>query len=177
MRVMNLRNSNKKKVRGVKRKCNKMVKYVNGLTEFFPEANLDFGYWHLHLPVAQEFIDSIKTPHPVRRLCIQLLIIRAKHLIDIKPELDINIRVVACIQLPNLWNSQIIVFFGESYFESFFDRNNECQKWILLDSNRNISKELKVDVPSGLDVKGYREEIIDDDNKSISELWFIGELN
>jgi hypothetical protein len=81
-----------------------------------------------------------------------------------------------CIQLPNLWDSQIIIFYEENYFNSFFERNSEYQKWILLPSNRDILSELGLDIPTGLSAKGYREEIIDDDYKSISELWFIGEL-
>jgi hypothetical protein len=73
MRIMNLKNSNKKKVRGVKRKCNSMIKSINELTENFPEMDLNKGYHHFHLPVAQEFIDSSKTPQYVTKLCNLIL--------------------------------------------------------------------------------------------------------
>ncbi|MDP4177371.1 MAG: DUF3916 domain-containing protein [Bacillota bacterium] len=173
---MNLKNPNKKKVRGVKHKCSSMIKSINEFTENFPQMNLNKGYYHSHIPVAQEFIDLSKTPQFVRKICIQTLLSRVKHLIDIKPKLDIKTRVVTCIQLPDLWNSQIIIFYGENYFNSFFERNSEYQKWILLPSNRDVLSKLGIAIPTGLSSRGYREEIIDNDCEYISEIWFIGEL-
>ncbi|KAF0815886.1 hypothetical protein KIS4809_5313 [Bacillus sp. ZZV12-4809] len=75
-------------------------------------------YWHMHLPVAQEFINSSKTPYKVKRLCIQTLLERAEDLIRIKPNDKEKYRVVVAIDYPELWDSQIIVFKVESYFNS-----------------------------------------------------------
>ena len=60
MRIMNLKYSNKKKVRGGIRKSRIMVREIEKLTENFPELDLNHGYWHIHLPVSQVFIDSKK---------------------------------------------------------------------------------------------------------------------
>lgn len=68
-------------------------------------------------------------------------------------------------------------FFGDNYYESFFERNTEYQKWILLSENRRIEREWGLDIPKNMKVKGYREEIIDEDDIFIDELWFIGELD
>ncbi|OGO83074.1 MAG: hypothetical protein A2Y18_06735 [Clostridiales bacterium GWD2_32_19] len=153
-----------------------MIKRITELTNVFPKADLDYGYWHIHLPASQGFIDSYKTPASVRKKCIQTLIDRVKFLIDIKPESDIPIRVVACITLPYLWDSQVIVFFGDDYYRNFFNRNNEFQKWTLL-SEVYILNDWKVYSPCDLAIKGYKEEIIYEDYKSTSELWFIGDVN
>lgn len=175
-RLGNMRKTNKKKVRGAKRKCIKMVNCINKLTELFPEEALEYGNWHLHLPIPEEFIDSTKTPHQVKRLCIQTLIYRVKHLITTKAGLNVNLRVMACIYLPHIWDSQIIIF-EEKYFEGFFNRDNEWQKWIPLHINRSIEKELKLNIPLGLGVWGFKEEITDyDDDKRICEVWCIGEV-
>lgn len=73
-----------KKVRGLKRKTNDMIVRIHGNTREFPT---DFynGYWHLHLPVAERFITSNKTPLKVKRVCLQTLVDQAEQLIRLKP--------------------------------------------------------------------------------------------
>ena len=59
-----------------------MVRELEAATQVFPQAE-DWegcGYWHLHLPVAEGFIDSPKTPRSIRQQCIQTLIDRAAYL-------------------------------------------------------------------------------------------------
>ncbi|MDR6749068.1 hypothetical protein J2W90_003236 [Bacillus pumilus] len=73
-----------KKVRGMKRKTNEIVTRIEESTREFP-ADIEQGYWHLPLPAAYDFICTNKTPQKIKRLSIQTLINRAKHLIDLKP--------------------------------------------------------------------------------------------
>lgn len=169
--------SYKKKIRGQHRKFDAMQKRLINFTSIFPEPNYQEGYWHLHLPTSQAFIDSCKTPASLRRECIQLIIDRVQYLINIKLQINIPIRVVAAINLPSLWDSQIIVFYGDEYYKNFFDRNNEYQKWIPFSIERDIRREWQLKVPSSMNIKGYREEIYDEDYCYIGELWFIGELD
>jgi len=51
-----------KKIRGIKRKFKQMIERIDEYAEEFPTEEFQNGYWHLHLPVAQDFIDSCKTP-------------------------------------------------------------------------------------------------------------------
>jgi len=108
-----------KKVRGLKRKIKNMLKRIEQETTNFPD---DFynGYWHLHLPVAESFISSSKTPFAIKRICIQALLDRVEHLIKIKPYSNERFRILAAIYLSDLWNSQIIVFSGDRHFKGFF---------------------------------------------------------
>ncbi|MEL7654330.1 MAG: DUF3916 domain-containing protein [Bacillota bacterium] len=168
------RSTYKKKIRGVRRKMDSLIKNIDKYTEAFPEQDGD-RYWHLHLPTSQKFIDSYKTPLSVRRKCIQILIERVKHLNDIKPY-GIQSKIVAAINLPFLWDSQIIIFFDQNYYKNFFDRNSEDQKWTLLQQNRNIKKELGLIIPETMQVRGYLEELNNEDDCYVGELWFIGEL-
>lgn len=177
MRIMNLISPSRKKVRGAKRKCKAIISLINEMTTIFPEVNMEHGYWNISLPASQAFIDSRKTPFKVRTLCMQTLIDRVKYLIENKPDIDVSARVVACITLPNLWHSQIIVFFGDEYFESFFNRDSEYQKWTRLPPSRSISREFNLNTSTGLAEKGYRQVIIDEVFNSTSELWFVGELS
>jgi len=165
-----------KKIRGLKRKTRNMVNRLAQETIKFPS---DFynGYWHLHLPVAQDFIYSSKTPFGIRKICIETLISRAEHLIKIKPMTSEKTRVVVAIDLPGLWNSQIIVFSGDSYFEGFFERNDQYQKWIPISKDRDFESEWRIHIPENLNAKGFNELITDEDGEIYSgEIWFIGEL-
>lgn len=165
-----------KKLRGLKRKTGNMIKRIWEETSDFP---LEFynWYWHLHLPVAQSFIDSDSTPFGIKRLCVQTLLERAKHLIEIKPNTPDKYRVVVYISFQALFDSQIIVFAKDSHFERFFDRNDEFQKWIPLSEERNFESDWRINIPKEMIVLGFKEEIIDEDGAIYKrDIWFIGEL-
>ncbi|MFB5284689.1 DUF3916 domain-containing protein [Peribacillus sp. Hz7] len=165
-----------KKVRGIKRKAKNMTKRIEENTTEFPMEFYN-DYWHMHLPVAQDFINSNKTPNKVKRLCIQTLLERADHLIRMKPNDKENYRVVVAIDLLDLWDSQIIVFKGDSHFKNFFNRNDEYQKWLHLSDERSIRIEWGLTVPNDMKILGFKELIIDEDGYSYEgEIWFIGEL-
>ncbi|MBM7602540.1 hypothetical protein JOC75_000510 [Metabacillus crassostreae] len=164
-----------KKVRGIKRKINKLIELIEENTVEFPKY-YDNEYRNFLLPVSQEFINSNKTPTKVKRQCIQTLIDRAKHLSYIKPIEEEKYRVVVAIYLPDLWRSEIIVFKGKSYYQDFFNRNDK-QTWLPLSKTRNIEKEWRLSVPADMSIVGYREEITDEDYHYKGEIWFIGELN
>lgn len=161
-----------KKIRGMKRKCKNMIERIEENTANFP-VQFHYNYWHMPLPVAQDFISS---GNKVKRLCMQTLLDRAKHLIQIKPNDGENYQVVVGINLPGLWYSQIIVFKGDSYFKDFFHRNNETQKRIPISHTKNIQTKWQLTVPDGMQVLGYKELITDDEYNYEGEFWFIGEL-
>lgn len=163
------------KVRGLKRKVSKMIRRIEEETADFP---IDFynGYWHLHLPVAQGFIDSDKTPFRIKRLCLQTLIERAQHMIALKPSTHEKYRVVVYIDFEELFDSQIIVFAGDTYFKGFFNRNHADQKWIPLAKEIAIANEWRINIPQNMGVLGFKEEITDDGEVYHREIWFIGEL-
>ncbi|MFP7486284.1 DUF3916 domain-containing protein [Priestia filamentosa] len=164
-----------KKLRGIKRKTKNMVKNIEEHTVEFP---LDFhnGYWHMHLPVAQDFIDSATTPNKIKRFCIQTLVERANHLINLKPNNKDIYRVVVAVNFPELWSSQIIVFKNEDYFSGFFDRYNIYQTWLHLPEERSIQREWGLTIPSNMQILGFKELINDEDYSYEGEIWFIGEL-
>ncbi|XKE95111.1 DUF3916 domain-containing protein [Metaplanococcus flavidus] len=164
-----------KKVRGIKRKTEDMVNLIEEYTMAFPTEFYN-GYWHLRLPVGQGFISSDKTPRKVKRLCIQTLLDRAEYLKELQPHDDEKYRVVVLIDLPGLWNSQIIIFKGEDYFNEFFNRDSDYYKWIPLSANRNIQTEWGLAIPDDLAITGFKEVIDDEDGYFESEIWFVGEL-
>ncbi|MFY0331316.1 MULTISPECIES: DUF3916 domain-containing protein [Bacillus] len=161
----------------MKRKTQQIIKEMNANTQSFP-ANVSHDYWHLPLPAADDFMTSNRTPKKIKRLCIQTLLNRAEHLIDLKQNDGEIYRVVVAVDLPELWHSQIIVFKGNSYVKNFFNRQDEHQTWLPLSDQRNIQKEWDLSVPQNMRSIGFKEVITDDDEVSYEgERWFMGELD
>ena len=177
-RRLSLTNHRRSKVRGARRKCSAMVESIRSYTLAFPEEDFPgAGSWHLHVPVDQAFIDSQKTPHWVRRQCIQCLIERTGYLRDMKPASDQSIHVVASISLPYLWDSEVIVFLDQEYFRTFFDRDSQRHSWKPLRESRSVMREWGLKMPDGFQERGYHERIRGEDYSHDGEVWFFGELD
>ncbi len=178
MRILCLKQPIKEKIRGLKNKCHSMVQELTALTDQFPIQDSTENYWQIHLPVAQAFIDSKNTPPSVRHLCMQTMINRANFLAQNKPESIETCRVCCLISLPELWASEITIFYTQSYFQDFFERNSPYEKLTPI-NGRNIAKEHNLIIPTNFQVKGYKQEYFDDDNPTIltytGEIWYIGE--
>ena len=151
-----------------------MIRRLQEETALFPEPHQGTHYWHLHLPVPHAFIDSQTTPKAVQRLCAQMLIDCAYHLTQIASPSPQTIRIVAAITLPEMWPSQLIVFFDSDYFDKFFDRNTDHQRWSLLE--KSLIKQWHLSLPDGFSERAYHEERLEEDATYKSTLWFIGQL-
>lgn len=166
-----------KKIRGMKRKTNTMIKRIEIHTKTFPSAFYYDEYWYMPLPVSQAFINSCKTPRKVKRLCIQTLLNQANHLIKIKPSDTHTYRVVVLISIESLWDSQIIIFKNEDYFHNFFNRNSKFQKWIPLSNESDFWKVWGILICPTAQMLHFQEVIYDEDAIDENEIWFIGELS
>ncbi len=177
-RKLSLRDYRRRKVRGARRKCDGMIQAIRDATVVFPEEHAPgWGYWHMHLPVDQAFIDSQKTPHWVRRQCMQCLIDGAERLRGLKPKSDDTIRVVASISLPLLWDSEIIVYFSQEYFDKVFSFEPEWQTWTPLRESRSLSREWHLTIPHGFQERGYHLRVRDEELSYDGDEWLIGELD
>ena len=81
---------------------------------------------------------------------------------------------MAVIDEGDLWESQIIVFYDEDYYYSFWERNSTEQTWLPIDSDtRSFSKERNI--KTSLKEKAYIEILSDEDIQRKTVLWFYGE--
>ncbi|TXR69418.1 DUF3916 domain-containing protein [Bacillus sp. AY18-3] len=166
-----------KKIRGMKRKTNTMIKRIEEHTKTFPSAFYNDEYCYMPLPVSHAFIDSYKTPRKVKRSCIQTLLNQANHLIKIKPSDTRTYRVVVLISIESLWDSQIIIFKNEGYFHNFFNRNSEFQKWIPLSNESDFWKTWGISICPTVQTLHFQEVIYNEDTIDEKEIWFVGELS
>ncbi len=141
----------------------------------FPEEDRPgCGYWHLHMPCSNAFIDASLQPTRLRRACVAAVLRAAEHLRAIKPP-EVEARVVVCLTWPTLWDAQIIVFFGEDYYGRFFDRNEPEQTWTRLEQSW-LTPTLRLPVPDGCTERVYRETMRDGDEVWESTLIYLGDL-
>jgi len=67
-------------------------------------------------------------------------------------------------------------FFSQDYYDSFCQRHSEEQRWTPLPSSSGFRAEWGLKIPENLIVKGFKEEIKDEDYCHVGEIWFVGEL-
>ncbi len=164
------------KIRGAKRRTRRILREIAALTAAFPQ-DFENGYWHLHLPADYKFMTSSRTPRRAKRLCLQALLDGAARLAHLKPDNGRTYRAVVAVDLPQLWSSQIILFEGDDYFRSFFERNGEPERWTPLPASRSLQAEWRLSSPADWRQNGFLEVIEGEDGyRYEGEIWFIGEL-
>jgi len=167
----------KRKLRGQKRKVNKLKKNLAEIGDFFPkESYVDAPYYHYHLPCSQRLLDSKNSSNKIRKTAMQLLIDAAVRLRSVRPSNLVDKKIVVCINLPHLWDSQIIIFYDTEYYENFFDRTTDDQRWTTINNTKSILEKYALECPKGFKAIGFNEEINDEDFHKKNELWFIGEI-
>lgn len=162
----------KKKQRGQRRKLAAMLRNIDSFVPF-ERGNTDRGYESFNVPSGM-FIEHPKTSSGIKTEFCRKWLKTAERFIGRKPG-DIGFcKVVAVICMPNLWCSQITIFYDENYYSTFFDRHGPYQTWTPLRDGRSLLAERNIVSP--LTERGYREVIVDEDFTYEGELWFYGEL-
>ena len=166
---------NRKKQRGQRRKLKRLIAYLERDTKNFPIHDGEYDHWHM--PCAESYINSYKTSGKIKNQAMQCMIDCAQYLYTIKPNNIGFCRIVCMISYPDIWNSQIIIFFRKEYFNNFFVRNNDEQSWSVL-YNKSMKESRGFSTIPEFTEAGYLDEIYDDGEKVYkNELWFYGELN
>ena len=161
----------KKKQRGQRRKikalCDKIDKWVP-----FQEQAQECEYFHAP---CSPWIESPKTSRKIKTKFMKKWLDKTAEIMKNKPQELPFCKVVAVVDCPNLWSSQIIIFYSEDYYKTFWDRKGQYQSWDYID-NKEWSLLKSRNIESMLTEKGYDETIIDEGATIKSALWFYGEL-
>ena len=160
-----------KKQRGQKRKLKALQ---NNIKQLCPFQNTDCKYEHFHVPCSQ-FISSPKTSRKIKTKFCKVWLDKTAEIIEQKPCNLSFCKVVAVIDEVDFWNSQIIIFYDESYYNSFWLRNSNEQTWNPI-SNQDKSFVQDRHIVTCLKEKGYYEKIIDEGFTYKTTLWFYGDV-
>ena len=160
-----------KRQRGQRRRWRALLRAIREWTPSFVAAG---GYEHFHVP-SGPFISSPKTGGGIKMAFCRAWLERTAEIIAQKPS-DLSFcRVVAFIDAGDLWASQIVIFYDEEYYRSFWTRDREYQRWEVI-ADEKISFARRRGLKTDLAERGYWEIVSDGDGEKKSELWFYGEI-
>lgn len=161
----------RKKQRGQKRKLNLLL---NNIEQIVPFQDTCARYEHFHVPCGT-FIQSPKTSGKVKTAFCRAWLAKTAEIMAQKPQGISFCKVVSMIDVPHLWESQIIIFYDRAYYDSFWNRDSAEQTWIPIKS-QHLSLAKGRGIESKLAEKGYVETICEDDFSQKSVLWFYGDI-
>jgi hypothetical protein len=144
----------KQKVRGVKRRLRALDKWADSFEGYFPSEYASERYWNWKLPVLDRLVGPPTTTDEIQKHCAEAILRAVKHLLDAKPEKHGHVVVSALITYPEMFGSEICIFFDKDYFDSFFDRTSEWQSLTPIENNE-LSLSLDFEVPFPLTQKGF----------------------
>lgn len=167
-------NRPKEKVRGVKRRLRNLDKWADSFEGYFPSEHASERYWNWKLPVLDRLVGPPATSSEIQAHCAQAILRAATHLLEARPKEYSHAVVSALITHPQMFGSEICIFFDEDYFESFYNRNNEWQTLTPI-NDKDIAKTLSFDVPYPFVQSGYVYRIKDEwegDITTYEEEWW-----
>ena len=162
------------KVRGQKRKLKKLLKYIEEIEPYkdLEHAN-EYKFEHFHVP-SSVWIEMPKTSSKIKTLFCKAWIRKTEEILKAKPEGVEFCKVVCDLTVPNLWDSQIIIFYDRDYYDNFWNRHGGYQDWSRIKNGMSFIKERNI--VTDLKEVGYKETITDEDKISVSNIWFYGEM-
>ena len=121
------------------------------------------------------FISSPKTYGKIKTQFCKAWLDKTAEIMGHKPNHLSFCKVVAVIDEFDFWKSQIIVFYDENYYASFWSRDSVEQTWTPI-VKQGISFIQHRHIDTNLKEKGYYEAIIDLDFTHKNRLWFYGDV-
>ena len=175
----------KQKIRGVPRQLRALKKWSDSFDNYFPDlknSSSSLKYYNWKIPVREGLILGNRVKHSVRIECAQRLINVSNNLINAKPDWADNSKVTATIVLPDMFASEVCIYFQEEYFnfhtstykqeddlgcyeQNVIAEKSLAQEWGLL--LENLSE-------LGISKKYYSKQNIEDN--FVSECWYFGEV-
>lgn len=152
-------NRPKEKLRGINRRLNALDKWADSFENYFPSGYSDEKYWNWKIPILDRMVDRPTTTMALQRRCGNALLRAASYIESSKPnELESAI-VTVLLTYPDMFGSEICIFFNADYFDSFYKRNGEEQKLKRI-SNGGLAEKISLNIPKGFEEVGYQHTII-----------------
>ena len=162
------------KVRGQKRKLKMLLKNIEKIEPYQKiDEVYDNRFDHFHVP-SNPWIEMPKTSSKIKTTFCEAWIRKTEEILRAKPK-DLKFcKVVCCLSIPHLWDSQIIIFYDQEYYDLFWKRRGDYQEWTRIKNGRSLIKERNID--TDLKEVCVDETITDEGKKFISYIWFYGEV-
>ncbi|WP_214707805.1 MULTISPECIES: DUF3916 domain-containing protein [unclassified Exiguobacterium] len=156
------------KVRGVRRRLKRLRMDVDEQTYSFPTTFHD-GYWHNKIPIDQPFLLSIKKNSRIQHAVIEAMVEGSSRLVRLREEE--RFQVVVLIDLPSLWQSELLVFESDARLMAFMERDTSKQTWTRLPVGSVCLQ--RFILPANVEVYCFHELIQDEDYTHSGEVWLL----
>ena len=154
-----------KKVRGQRRKLKVLLKTIEHPTAPFEREGQCI---ELSVP-STPWIEMPKTYGKVKTEFCRKWIEETAILADSIPEDAGFCKVVGSIVYPQLWNSTILIFRDEEYYNSFWKRDDAYQIWTPIEGKSFIRER---NIKTDLNEFGFEEVLKDEDFEFHCRIWF-----
>ncbi|WP_141737208.1 DUF3916 domain-containing protein [Exiguobacterium aurantiacum] len=156
------------KVRGVRRRLKRLRMYVDEQTHSFPTTFHD-GYWHNKIPIDQPFLLSVQENSRIQYAVIEAMMEGPSRLVRLREE-ERN-RVVVLLDLPTIWQSELLVFENDARLKVFMKRDSPDQTWTPLPLDDVFQQKLVAS--ADVEVHRFHERIQDEDDIYTGEVWLL----
>ncbi len=147
-------NRPKEKLRGIKRRLNAIDNWANSFEGYFPVEHSSEKYWNYKIPVLDRLVCPPTTTDELQAHCVVALLRAAEFLVSARPREHQKAKVSVLVTYPDMFGSEICVFFDKSYLKAFFERSSEKEQLNVIKGN-TLSCNLTFEVPSIFFEHGY----------------------
>ncbi|MCR5100684.1 MAG: DUF3916 domain-containing protein [Butyrivibrio sp.] len=162
------------KSRGQRRKLKRLLKNI---AKIEPYKDIDrinkSGFEHFHVPCSG-WLNMPKTSSKIKTEFLKAWIRKTEEILKAKPEKWQFCKVVCLLCIPDLLGSQIIIFYDQEYYDTFWNRHDSYQDWSRISDGCSLMKERNIETE--LKEYGFKETLTDEDYTVHNDLWFYGEV-
>ncbi|NMF07166.1 DUF3916 domain-containing protein [Clostridium beijerinckii] len=161
----------RKKQRWYKREVKRVIRTIDNFYSVFnPLVNKPFSDEYFKIYANLFFKPKGKD----RREIFERLVRKTEEILTSKPE-DIGFcKIILVVYEENLAHSQILIFYENSYYSTFWDRKDiKYQKWSRISKGSLIAG---LNVMTNLAEAGYLEEVSDEFGYRKQRIWFYGDV-
>lgn len=146
----------------------RMARFPEATTEWFANEKIPAESWLVSPPIVT---------FDVQRRCAQAVLNAAGNMARAKPRDQATARVTAIVDYPNMFGSEVCVFFDPVYWEMFAIREEDNYWWKRLPESYSLAQRLGLAVPEGFVERGYHTCQRDDDPPRVieNETWIYHE--
>ena len=142
------------KLRGAERRLRSLNKWADSFEGYFPSEHASEKYWNWKIPVLDRLVCPPTTTDAIQKHCAQAILRAIGHIEKAKPPEHSNAIVSALITYPQMFSSEICIFFDKGYFEHFYQRSSEWQSLSILGEG-SLSESLDLNLPTNFQERGY----------------------
>ena len=162
------------RLRGAKRRLRALGKWADSFEGWFPTPLEGERYWNCKIPVLDRLVSPPMTDERIQSRVAVDMLRAAANIQASKPNAEGGAIVTALLTYPDMFASELCVFFDQGYLDAFFSRG-EAGLRIRKSAERSLSSVLGFVLPEGFDERGYdvmeRDEDLASIGKTTSQWW------